>query len=165
MFAEPAIAPSPRLWIGGFPGATVGSAMVRHPKTCGPAATVADARRLFGDDHVHALLVVEDGRLLSVVERADLREADPAGPVLGLGRLAGRVVDVRADLEGVRRRMAEHGRRRLAVVGYRSELLGLLCLKRSGTGFCSDTGIRARRAERMADAVAHARPRNGLSEG
>ena len=32
-------------------------------------------------------------------------------------------------------------RRRLAVVGEGGRLLGLLCLKKDGTGYCSDEGI------------------------
>ncbi len=36
------------------------------------------------------------------------------------------------------------GRRRLAVVDERGALLGLLCLKRRLTGFCSDADVAAR---------------------
>ncbi|GAA1871489.1 hypothetical protein GCM10009836_60400 [Pseudonocardia ailaonensis] len=122
--------------------ATVGDAMVRFPKLCGPDTTVADAHGFFADDHVHALLVVEAGRLLAVVERADLPGL--AGPARDWGGLT-RAVDPGADLEETRRWMTERGRRRLAVIGPDHELLGLLCLKRTGAGFCSDDGIRSRR--------------------
>ncbi|MGW1564687.1 hypothetical protein ACWCQ1_51030 [Streptomyces sp. NPDC002144] len=44
--------------------------------------------------------------------------------------------------------MALDGRRRLAVTDGCGRLLGLLCLKRSGNGYCSDEGIRARADER-----------------
>jgi hypothetical protein len=33
------------------------------------------------------------------------------------------------------------GRRRLAVIDESGRLLGLLCLNREGTGYCSDDGI------------------------
>jgi hypothetical protein len=42
----------------------------------------------------------------------------------------------------------EQGRRRLAVTDEAGRLLGLLCLKKDGTGYCSDDGIRERAAER-----------------
>jgi hypothetical protein len=38
--------------------------------------------------------------------------------------------------------------RRLAVVDCSGRLLGLLCRKNSGTGYCSDEGIRQRAAKR-----------------
>jgi hypothetical protein len=41
--------------------------------------------------------------------------------------------------------MRQQGRRRLAVVDADGALLGLLCLKASGDGFCSDDGIASRR--------------------
>jgi hypothetical protein len=48
--------------------------------------------------------------------------------------------------------MVAAGRRRVAVVTDGGRLVGLLCLKRSGRGFCSDAGIRARAEERAAKA-------------
>ena len=42
------------------------------------------------------------------------------------------------------RAMLAAGGRRLAVVDHRLRLLGLLCLKRSGLGFCSDRDVAAR---------------------
>lgn len=38
--------------------------------------------------------------------------------------------------------------RRLAVIDDHGMLLGLLCLKRTGLGFCSDTDVQARADER-----------------
>ena len=74
--------------------ATVADAMVRRPKLLASTATGQDVRDLFRDDHVHAALVVDGDRLVTVIED-------------------GRCV-------------------------------GLLCLKRSGRGFCCDAGITAR---------------------
>lgn len=125
----------------------VAAAMLHTPKTCGPATTVGQARAAFADDHVHALLVVDDGRLLAVVERADLPGRPAAAPVWHVGGLTGRTVGPDADLFAVRNRLRASGRRRLAVVDGQGRLLGLLCLKRSGVGFCSDAGVRARRVQ------------------
>ena len=43
--------------------------------------------------------------------------------------------------------MREQGTRRLAVVDDDGDLLGLLCLKRTLDGFCSDADVRARALE------------------
>jgi hypothetical protein len=44
--------------------------------------------------------------------------------------------------------MVARGRRRLAVVDDRGLLVGLLCLKRSGRGFCSAADVAARARDR-----------------
>jgi hypothetical protein len=44
----------------------------------------------------------------------------------------------------VRHAMTATGRRRAAVTSADGRLLGLLCLKASQVGFCSDTDVRAR---------------------
>lgn len=129
-------------------GRTVASAMHTFPKTCGRATTVGRARELFGKPKVHALLLVEDGLLHAVVERPDLAGLPDAAPAAPAGRLTGRTVGPSADLATTWELMARDGRRRLAVVDDHGRLLGLLCLKRSGRGFCSDEGIRARELER-----------------
>jgi CBS domain-containing protein len=122
--------------------------MLRAPKLCGPGTTVADARRMFDDDHLHCLLVVAaDGSLLAVVDRADLRDAEPSQAAVVTGRVAERVIGPGGDAEAVRRQMVARGWRRLAVVDERGRLLGLLCLKRTGLGFCSDADVAARAAD------------------
>jgi len=126
---------------------TVVDAMLRSPRTCGPTTTVAQVRETFADDHVHAVLVVDDARLLAVVERADLDAASPAALARDAGRLDGRVVGPAVDVEQVRLEMLAARVRRLAVVDARGELMGLLCLKWSGTGFCSDADVAARAAD------------------
>lgn len=127
------------------PGTTVAAAMLRRPKVCAPSTTVAAAREMLGDDHVHALLVVADGVLLAVVDRADLEDAPPGAPAAERGRLGGRVVGPDADLHATWDAMTG---RRLAVVDARGVLLGLLCLKRSRRGFCSAEDVAARERER-----------------
>jgi CBS domain-containing protein len=125
-------------------GPVVADVMVRYPKLCGTDTTVGQARAQLADDHVHALLVTQDGVLVAVVEREDLAGASPEEPLWLLGRLGDRVVGVDDDLAVVAREMNERGRRRLAVVDGGGRLAGLLCRKRSGRGFCSDDGIAAR---------------------
>jgi CBS domain-containing protein len=127
---------------------TVADAMLTEPKVCRADATVATLRDLFTDDHVHCALLVEGGLLVDVVEPQDLLGVDAARPARGLGRIAGRTIAPADDLTAMHGHMLDHGIRRRAVVDADGRLLGLLCLKRSGTGFCSDEGVAARAAER-----------------
>ena len=63
-----------------------------------------------------------------------------------VGALAGRTVSASDALPTATEMLLRDGRRRLAVVDDCGRLLGLLCLKRDRTGFCSDEGIRRRAA-------------------
>jgi CBS domain-containing protein len=134
-------------------GQALADVMIRFPKVCGTDTTVGQAREHLLDDHVHTLLVVDGGVLVAVIERADLLCAPATDAAWSRGRLADRVVDVGADLAFVTREMLERGRRRLAVVDDGGRLVGLLCRKRSGHGFCSDDGVAARAAGRAAGIV------------
>jgi CBS domain-containing protein len=132
-----------------FPaGRTVAGAMITSPQVVDATTTVRRAQEFFADDHVHALLVVTGRTLLAVVERTDLASSPPDAPARAVGRLDGRVVRPDAALCATWHRMAALNRRRLAVVDRDRNLLGLLCLKRSGRGFCSDAGVQERAAAR-----------------
>lgn len=138
---------------------TVDDAVLRRPKTLGADATAGDVRALLGD-HVHAALLVEGRRLVGVVVRADLGDGDsdsdgagdgaaPDGaPALPLARLEGRTVRSGTPLDDAQRLLAASGLRRLAVVDDTGALVGLLCRKRRGDGWCTDAGVAARRRER-----------------
>ena len=118
------------------------TAPARHPLS----ATIREIRDYFRDDHVHAALIVSPaGYLKAVLERDDIagcRALDAAAAPLG--RLAGRTVPPGASLAEVHRLMTAAGRRRAAVISADGRLLGLLCLKASRAGFCSDQDVRAR---------------------
>lgn len=119
--------------------------VVRLPKTLGPAATVGDARLALEDDHVHMLLITEAGRLLGTLVRHDLPPpVDDSKPAVEHSALTGRTIDPATSVEEARRILLSHGERRRAVVTTDGHLLGLLCLKRSRAGFCSDGDVRAR---------------------
>jgi CBS domain-containing protein len=124
--------------------------MHTFPKTSHVSTTVGQAREFFRDDKVHALLVVCDGVLVAVVERADLTGRSDRDPVAPAGRLGDRVVSPSDSLNETWDAMAAAGRRRVAVTADGGRLVGLLCLKRSGGGFCSDAGIHARVEEKAA---------------
>jgi predicted transcriptional regulator len=121
--------------------------MVTDPATHRTAVTVGELRAVFADDHVHVALLVDEGVLLGVVERSDLDgELSDHTSALRLARLEGRTVSPHATAEAVRMEMRRAGRRRLAVMSREGKLLGLLCLKKNGDGFCSDHDVAARRA-------------------
>lgn len=127
-------------------------AMLTTPRTHPPDLSVAQARAVLADSHVRLLLLVESRRLLGALDRDDLDAApeDPGSqPALPLAGLVGRTVRADARLDDVRTAMQAAGRRRLAVVDDDGLLLGLLCLKASATGFCSDAGVAARARERL----------------
>ena len=127
----------------------VASVMVTICKTHGPETRLAEIRRLLDDDHVHiALIVAADGQLLTTIERDDLSEAIPGSvPACHLGTIASRVIGPHQSLEYAMAALKRGRRRRLAVIDNSGRLLGLLCLKRHGDGFCSDEGVRHRAAE------------------
>ncbi|WP_037606180.1 CBS domain-containing protein [Streptacidiphilus rugosus] len=132
--------------------ALVAEAMHTFPKTSPVSTTVGQAREFFRHDKVHALLVVRQDVLVAVVERPDLAGRDDREPAASVGRLGDRVVPPSAGLYETWDAMAAAGRRRVAVVTDDGRLVGLLCLKRSGSGFCSDAGIRERAEESVARA-------------
>lgn len=129
-------------------GATVADAMLRAPKVCGPATTVAHVHEIFRDDHVHTVLIVDGDELLAVVERPDIGSTPHHALARSTGQLHGRVTSPDADLRDVWRDMTDRRRRRLAVIDDHHQLHGLLCLKRTGIGFCSDSDVRERATER-----------------
>lgn len=135
----------------------VEDAMITRPKTLPPGASVQQMRDLFTDDHVHLALIVDSrGQLLATLERADI----PAGVsgtarALDYGSLAGRTVTPELPLSTATAGLQFAGRRRLAVVDHNGKLLGLLCLKRTGLGYCTDSGVAARAAGMDSDCQVH----------
>ncbi len=140
------------------PGRTILDVVVRWPKTMPPEATVAQARAALADDHVHMLLITAEGRLVGTLIRADLPpEVPDDGPAIQHATLAGRTVGPDVALEDARELLVSRGQRRLAVVAEDGSLLGLLCLKRKLTGFCSDADVAARAADPSARRTGGAR--------
>jgi CBS domain-containing protein len=125
---------------------TAAEAMLTTPARHPLSATVGEIRDFFRDDHVHAALIVSPaGYLEAVVERDDIAEYRALDAAAApLGRLAGRTVLPGDSLAEVHRAMTAAGRRRAAVTSADGRLLGLLCLKASRAGFCSDQDVRAR---------------------
>lgn len=131
--------------------AVVADAMLRDPKVHPADLTVAAARDIFGASaKTHMLLLARGGILLGTLTAEDLlADARPGDPALDLASLAGRTVPPGTPLAPVHQAMRRQGVRRLAVTGESGRLHGLLCLKRSQLGFCSDAGVAAMRRERI----------------
>ena len=122
--------------------AVVSSAVVSQPKTLPGTASIGSVRTLLSNDHVHMALLVDDGRLVTAIERDDLPTDVPDDvPAREYGTITGRTIRPQ-ELVGVALRlMQESGRRRMVVVHRDGTLGGLLCLKRSGNGFCTDGDV------------------------
>ena len=126
-------------------GLTVADVMITRPKSLRSDASLGEVRAVFEDDHVVMVLLTEDGVLRGALLRGDLPDdAAPSAPARPFSSTTGRTVDPAESADAVFRWLLERGRRRLAVVDAGGRLLGLVCLKRRRTGFCSDAGVAAR---------------------
>jgi CBS domain-containing protein len=141
-------------------GGRVRDVMLRSPVVLTGAATVADVRDVLTRTHVHLVLLTPTGamgeHLLGTLARADVAAADPAHHARQHSSLVDRTVGADLPAEDVRLALLATGRRRAAVVDEHGRLLGLLCLKRRGNGFCTDAGVASRRAARRSEAVRRA---------
>lgn len=129
---------------------TVADAMLRNPTVHPADLTIGAARAAFGaSPKLHMLLLAHDGVLVSTVVRADVDgDIDPAALAADAGSLDGRTVTPGTLLAPAHADMRRRGVRRLAVVDGSARLVGLLCLKRSLAGFCTDDGVAEMRRAR-----------------
>ena len=122
----------------------VADAMATCPTVHGPTTTVGELRAFFRDDHVHAALLVEGGRLIGWLERGDLL-GQRNGRVAITCPLRVQAIAPDTSLTDAFAKLRRTGRRRLPVTTDAGLLIGLLCLKASGKGFCSNADIARRR--------------------
>lgn len=119
--------------------------MITAPKTLPALSSVHEARVALADPHVHMVLLTHGKKLQGTLIRTDLPEnACGDGPALPWSTVSGRTVAPHAPAARMRAVLVSSGLRRLAVVDTDRTLLGLLCLKRSRTGFCSDADVTSR---------------------
>ena len=126
---------------------SVGEVMLRDPKRLPADASVADARAVLSDSHVHMVLLTEGDSLVGTLLRSDLPDGGNNGPALRWSELSGRTAPPSMSAQTARDRMITEGIRRIAVVSDDGMLLGLLCLKRNRTGFCTTTDVASRAAD------------------
>jgi len=123
--------------------------MVRYPKVLPIEAAVGQVRAVFEDDHVHMVLLTRGSLLCGTVVRGDVPDsATDAQKAICFAHLAGRTVPATMPTTVVLRSLVARQQRRFAVVDNDGALLGLLCLKARGNGFCSDADVTARAQER-----------------
>lgn len=120
--------------------------MINYPKQVDSTITIGQAVELFTDEHVHMLLLVENQQLVGTLLRTDLHDEHlpPELPAKPFSVLSGRWVRADHDAADLLTRMTSQRIRRLAVVDETLTLKGLVCLKRTGNGFCSDADVQAR---------------------
>jgi CBS domain-containing protein len=134
------------------PTRRVAEVMLREPRVLHHAATLDQALELFTSAHVHMVVLTETGRiggrLVGTLVRSDLPTTPPgaaaAAPAVTWARLVGRTVHAELPAQRALQLLRAGGRRRAAVVDDDGRLLGLLCLKRHGRGFCSDEDVLAK---------------------
>ena len=136
------------------PCTPVSDVMLRHPKVLDAQATLDEARAALTDDHVHMVLLTEGSTLVGTLVRTDLphpiqRSDQGSGPALPWSTLRDRTVPSATSADTVNKLLIERGLRRLAVIDHDGTLLGLMCLKRSRTGFCSDEDVASRAQSRV----------------
>ena len=130
---------------------TVAEATVTVPKLLPGTISRTELDTFFANDHVHAALLMDGRTLVTVILRDDLAKAASEREPRSLGALGCRIVHPQMSLEAAWAAMRARHQRRLAVVDRNGVLLGLLCLKRSGDGFCTDAGIASRQASLIRD--------------
>ena len=114
---------------------TVADVMLAEPKTLPADATIADARRVLDDDHVQLLLLAEGGRFRGAIAEIPA-DADDAAPAATCTQAAPATIGPGEPASVAFERAKEDPHRRIVVVDDDENLLGLLCLKASLTGFC-----------------------------
>lgn len=138
---------------------TSASVMIHTPQTLPARASVDDVRAQMTDDHVHMVLLTDGDKLRGTLVRTDLPPAESGHEAaLSWAVLRDRTVSPDTPTALVQARLNHTEMRRLAVVDADHRLLGLVCLKRSRSGFCSDADV----AARIEDAAA-AKPEDGES--
>lgn len=131
----------------------VAQVMVQHPKVLPVDAAVGRVRAAFEDDHVHMVLLTDGNLLRGTVLRSDVPDtATDAQKAIRFALLTDRTVSATAPADAVLQWLAARQQRRLAVVDDGGRLVGLMCLKARGTGFCSNADVAARAEERQLSA-------------
>ncbi|MGA8850204.1 MAG: CBS domain-containing protein [Aeromicrobium sp.] len=131
--------------VGGEVAGAVRDQMISSPKTMPFDATIGRVREAFGNEHVHLVLLTDDTKLRGTLLREDLAGTPDHASALAVATLDGRTIGPSAAVEQARQVLAATDARRLAVVDDEGVLLGLLCLKRRRTGFCSEADLDSRR--------------------
>jgi CBS-domain-containing membrane protein len=139
--------------------------MLREPAVLSSAAALDEVVALFASTHVHMVVLTDTGRLggklAGTLLRTDLPPT-PRGPgadsstdwapnegkpAVTWARALGRTTHAEFPAAWALSLLNARGQRRSAVIDDDGRLLGMLCVKRHGQGFCSDDDVLARRRD------------------
>ena len=109
--------------------------MLRNPKTLRGDASVAEVREQLANPKVQ-MVILADGRAFRGAVTAVPDEAAPREPALDYVEGDPETIPANAPAEEAFERAAASPNRRLIVLDDDDNLLGLLCLNQSRTGFC-----------------------------
>ena len=112
--------------------------MLRKPKTLTGAASVAEARELLGNPKVQMILLADGEAFRGAVTHIPA-DASPRDRALDYADADPATISPRASAEEAFERAAASANRRVIVLDEDNNLLGLLCLNPSRTGFCGSS--------------------------
>ncbi|MFZ0343110.1 MAG: hypothetical protein WAL31_12350 [Gaiellaceae bacterium] len=115
---------------------TVADVMLATPKTLPAATTVAEAREALANQHVQMLLLIDGTAFHGAVTNIP-NDADPSSPVSEHVDAAAETLAPTESAEVAYERTSLSRHRRVVVLGANGDLLGLVCLNPTLTGFCT----------------------------
>ena len=116
---------------------SVADLMLRAPKTLTGDASVGEVREQLANPKVQ-LVLLADGRVFKGAVTALPEDAAPAEPALAYAEQDPETIPLDASDDEAFARASASPNRRVIVLDDDRNLLGLLCLNQSRTGFCSD---------------------------
>jgi CBS-domain-containing membrane protein len=114
---------------------TAADLMLTEPKTLSAAASVAEVREQLDDPKVQMVLLT-DGRAFRGAVTQIPADASPRDRALDYVDADAEIISPRASADDAFERAAASPNRRVIVLDDAENLLGLLCLNSSRTGFC-----------------------------
>ena len=114
--------------------------MLRNPKTLTAAASVAEARELLANPKVQMVLLTDGEAFKGAVTRVPV-DASPRDRALAYVDPDAETISPDASDDEAFERAAASPNRRVIVLDEDDNLLGLLCLNQSRTGFCQTPGV------------------------
>jgi CBS domain-containing protein len=109
--------------------------MLRNPKTLTSAASVAEVRELLANPKVQMVLLTDGGAFKGAVTQIP-DDASPRDRAVTYVDADAETIAADAPSEEAFERAAASPSRRVIVLDENDNLLGLLCLNQSRTGFC-----------------------------
>ena len=113
--------------------------MLRNPKTLAAGAPVAEVREQLTSPKVQMVLLADDRAFKGAVTHVPA-DAAPSDPALDYADAEAETISPHAPADEAFERATASPSRRVMVLDDDRNLLGLLCLNSSRTGFCGSSG-------------------------